>query len=157
MTPIQQSTVTLVQRIRAATATEAVRWMQDALEPLHAAESAGAEMQALFEMQWKRSREADKMWQKATGKHDTIPDLGELLKWLMTQLEAARKDSERLDKLEALATHDNDILLWRTSCNSPRQGCGTQLGKPLAETCAPTLRESIDLFVAMSNTTEDGL
>ena len=41
------------------------------------------EFQALFDAQRNRTREADKMWQEATGKHHAIPDLGELIDWLI--------------------------------------------------------------------------
>ena len=41
----------------------------------------------LFKLQHKRSLEADKLWQKATGKTHVLPDLGVLLKWLMDQIE----------------------------------------------------------------------
>ena len=43
------------------------------------------ENDALFAMQRRRSREADELWQKATGNHDTLPDLGGLLEWLMNE------------------------------------------------------------------------
>lgn len=49
------------------------------------------EMQELFDLQHTRSREADKLWQEATGKHDTLPDLGRLLEWLINRGEEARK------------------------------------------------------------------
>ena len=41
------------------------------------------EWEELFELQSKRVREATKLWQEATGRHDTFPDLGDLLTWLM--------------------------------------------------------------------------
>lgn len=52
-----------------------------------------AEYDALFELQHKRVLEADKEWQRATGQHDVMPDLGTLIEWLMA-------DRKRLDKLE---------------------------------------------------------
>ena len=43
-----------------------------------------AELRALFDLQWKRSRQADKLWQAAHPGMDLVwPDLGELLTWLM--------------------------------------------------------------------------
>lgn len=44
------------------------------------------EMNLLFEMQNKRMREADKYWQKLTGKKNTYPDLGRLLFFLMDRI-----------------------------------------------------------------------
>jgi len=44
------------------------------------------EMNLLFEMQNKRMREADKYWQKLTGKKNTYPDLGQLLFFLMDRI-----------------------------------------------------------------------
>lgn len=40
-------------------------------------------LQAIFDMQWKRMGEATKLWQEATGKTNTHPDLGALLTWLI--------------------------------------------------------------------------
>ena len=44
------------------------------------------ELTALFDVQRTRVGEADKLWQEATGKHNTIPDLGELIDWLAKHL-----------------------------------------------------------------------
>ena len=41
------------------------------------------ELNRLFDLQQTRMNEAVAMWRKATGKEDTIPDLGDLLEWLM--------------------------------------------------------------------------
>jgi len=41
------------------------------------------ELEAVFAMQQTRLDKATKLWQDATGKHDTLPDLGVLLDWLM--------------------------------------------------------------------------
>lgn len=42
-----------------------------------------ADMESLFELQQQRMRKATALWQEATGEHDTFPDLGTLLDWLM--------------------------------------------------------------------------
>jgi hypothetical protein len=42
-----------------------------------------SELQATFDLQWKRMGKATKLWQKETGKHDIWPDLGDLLDWLI--------------------------------------------------------------------------
>ena len=64
------------------------RELAKALEEID--ESHGLEK--LFEIQHRRSQEADKRWQEATGKHDTIPDLGDLLRWLMDEIDRLIKD-----------------------------------------------------------------
>ena len=38
---------------------------------------------SLFSLQQPRLKKAQHLWQEATGKHDTLPDLGVLLEWLM--------------------------------------------------------------------------
>ncbi len=44
------------------------------------------ELQAVFDLQETRTKKAEKMWQQATGKHSTLPDLGVLLDWLMGEV-----------------------------------------------------------------------
>ena len=44
------------------------------------------ELNHVFDFQLERMDEADKLWQEATGKHETIPDLGVLLEWLMAEV-----------------------------------------------------------------------
>ncbi len=44
------------------------------------------ELQAVFDLQATRTKKAEKMWQQATGKHSTLPDLGVLLDWLMGEI-----------------------------------------------------------------------
>jgi len=46
-------------------------------------EHDNAELRALFDLQHKRTLEADKLWQKAHNKPGVWPDLGELIQWLM--------------------------------------------------------------------------
>jgi len=40
-------------------------------------------LNGLFNLQSTRMDKAIKLWRESTGKHDTIPDLGDLLEWLM--------------------------------------------------------------------------
>ncbi len=54
------------------------------------------ELQAVFDLQETRTKRAEKMWQQATGKHDTLPDLGVLLDWLMGEI-------KRLNKMQPVA------------------------------------------------------
>jgi len=77
----------LSNRAEAAEATcqslreQSSRWEAQALE-------AGvriAELEALFALQQTRMAEATRMWQEATGKQDVLPDLGDLLAWLMAR------------------------------------------------------------------------
>jgi hypothetical protein len=44
-----------------------------------------SELEALFALQQIRMAEATRMWQAATGKQDVLPDLGDLLAWLMAR------------------------------------------------------------------------
>lgn len=83
MTPIQQSTVTLTQRLRAATATEAVRLLQDALD------ACKCEGQSV----WREV--ADTKQQAETYRQETLR-WSDSVKQLERQLEAAREDSERM-------------------------------------------------------------
>ena len=43
-------------------------------------------LNTLFDMQQTRMKKATKLWQQATGKKDTLPDLGVLLEWLMAEV-----------------------------------------------------------------------
>jgi len=57
----------------------------DMMEMDSGLEAENKELNALFNMQQRRMGEAVKLWQDATGKHDTLPDLGRLLDWLLTE------------------------------------------------------------------------
>ena len=59
-----------------------------------------AELERLFALQQTRMAEATRIWQKATGRQDVLPDLGDLLAWLMA----------RPAVLEALARELGDVL-----------------------------------------------
>ncbi len=50
------------------------------------AEAEVRRLQAVFDMQQTRMDDATVMWQADTGKHDTLPDLGVLLDWLMGEI-----------------------------------------------------------------------
>lgn len=85
---------------------EARRRAEDRPGPLYARQSAGTmwvgecghiwdrrvddtehcprcSMQTLFDLQWKRTREADTLWQEAHPGNLVWPDLGELIGWLL--------------------------------------------------------------------------
>lgn len=54
------------------------------LERARAAEADAGRLRRLFDKQWRRTREADELWRKAhPGNDDVMPDLGELIRWLM--------------------------------------------------------------------------
>lgn len=67
------------------------------------------ELQSLFDAQWKRSREADKLWQAAHPDQGTVwPDLGKLLGWLMDERKRYR------DALEAVLGRVIDDAAYET-------------------------------------------
>jgi hypothetical protein len=80
---------------------EEVRKIADRILALVEAERE--EYQRIFDLQQTRMSEAVQIWQKAAGKHGTIPDLGGLLSWLL----AERDDLRR--KLEELEQHSADL------------------------------------------------
>ena len=91
------------------------RELAKALEEID--ESHGLEK--LFEMQHRRSQEADKRWQEATGKHDTIPDLGDLLQWLMNEIDRLQEElviAEREANLNWRGVRDGAILRTKEVC-----------------------------------------
>ena len=60
-----------------------------------------AELDALFDLQWKRMGEATKAWQEAhPGKDDVWPDLGDLLTWLLEERNNWRERAEGGDGME---------------------------------------------------------
>jgi hypothetical protein len=78
-----------------------------------------ADLRALFELQWTRSREADARWraEDPEARANVWPDLGVLLKWLMDdadQQRAALQEAEYdLGKLRgALKLAGNSRTLW---------------------------------------------
>lgn len=67
-----------------------------------------AELQRLFDLQHSRVGEATELWQKATGKEGVLPDLGELVKWLLDKI--AKQDSiiGRVSRMCEIAEKCND-------------------------------------------------
>jgi len=55
------------------------------------------ELWRLFDLQQTRMGEATKRWRKATGKHETLPDLGDLLQWLIDEIDRLREENKTLD------------------------------------------------------------
>ena len=60
------------------------------------AEEEVKELQAVFDLQQTRMGKGTKMWRIATGKNDVLPDLGDLLDWLMDQIEKAEAANAKL-------------------------------------------------------------
>ena len=52
------------------------------------------ELWAVFNLQATRTKKAEHLWQQATGKHDTLPDLGVLLDWLMGEVKHQKSVSQ---------------------------------------------------------------
>ena len=50
------------------------------------------EYDGLFDLQWSRIKEATEVWQRATGKHDVLPDLGDLIRWMQQRIEELEKN-----------------------------------------------------------------
>jgi hypothetical protein len=75
------------------------------------AEARIAELEALFALQQTRMTEATRAWQEATGKRDVLPDLGDLLAWLMdrpAELEAqVRKLRDALEGMIEQFSYDD--------------------------------------------------
>ena len=69
------------------------------------------ELNQLFELEHKRITEAEKYWQEKTGRHDTFPDLGSLLKFLMDkiiELESKPKIAEVTEQIANKSFLAND-------------------------------------------------
>jgi hypothetical protein len=58
-----------------------------------------AEQHQLMDLQHERTAEADRAWQKATGKEGVLPDLGTLVGWLMGRAEGAETEVARLREI----------------------------------------------------------
>lgn len=65
-------------------------WTMRLIEATRAAQRDAAEMQAIFDLQWHRMQDATTRWQAAhPDRADVLPDLGDLLAWLLTFAPAA--------------------------------------------------------------------
>lgn len=97
---------TEVTRLQAANAHWHLRVSQmktdaDATEVLR---ERVAEHDSLFDLAQKRERPWIEAWRKATGKHNTLPDYGEMLAWICDRAEAAEAHVVELaGALEAIA------------------------------------------------------
>ena len=62
---------------------EIMKMLPDLLEDMK-------ELNRLFDVQHKRTQEADKLWQEEHNKPDIIPDLGELISWLLDEIDGLK-------------------------------------------------------------------
>ena len=69
---------------------------RDALRRIEELQADLTEYRELFELQERRMKKAIALWQKATGRHDVLPDLGALLEWLMAERSKALVSVARL-------------------------------------------------------------
>lgn len=71
------------------------------------------DLRALFDLQWKRSREADELWRQEdpVARANVHPDLGVVLSWLMAQIKLDRERANEAARLSAAARDANDDLV----------------------------------------------
>lgn len=89
-------------------ALEMQRFQQKKVET---AESDAAQLQAVFDLQKTRMSKAIVLWREATGKRDVLPDLGDLLDWLMSDSARQRERADRLQKAGANLALPYEALL----------------------------------------------
>ncbi len=70
-------------------------------------------LEHLFDIQWKRTREAGELWRQAHPGNELVsPDLGELVKWLMDRATAAEERlKEAMQTIEWIANDGNGELV----------------------------------------------
>lgn len=69
--------------------------IDEVVQAYRSSQADNAEWQEMFDLQHKRTHEADKLWQAAHNKPDTLPDLGELVFWLLKRAEEAEAQIEK--------------------------------------------------------------
>jgi chromosome segregation ATPase len=70
-----------------------------------------AEINRIFELQRKRTHEADELWRAAhPGKENVRPDLGDLINWLMKEREKYMLEATDAKKRMWEVGHENDRL-----------------------------------------------
>ena len=83
-----------------------------------------AELEALFALQQTRMTEAIHIWQEATGKQDVLPDLGDLLAWLMARPAALEALARKLQKVLSIC---RERLQHDKAQKAKRSGAGTSI------------------------------
>ncbi|WP_033338987.1 hypothetical protein [Catenuloplanes japonicus] len=66
----------------------------DLVREIERLDAEAGDLRALFELQWTRTREADARWraEDPTARAHIMPDLGELLRWLMDDADQVRSE-----------------------------------------------------------------
>jgi hypothetical protein len=54
------------------------------------------ELNALFDRQHERVMDATRLWREETGQHEVLPDLGDLVKWLMDRYAEVKAENAKL-------------------------------------------------------------
>ena len=72
-------------------------------------EAENKELKELFDLQHKRSLEADQLWQESTGE-TCMPDLGKLLDWFMKKQKQLQAENKELKEKIAVAENDGETL-----------------------------------------------
>lgn len=92
-----------------------------------------AEVRALFDLQWTRSRQADAMWQAEDPENraNTWPDLGALLTWLMAKIRTLEGERDQVAPLRAVL----DKLIDPHACHYDHHGDCQEHGTTSARPC----------------------
>ena len=93
-------------------------------------EAEVSENDAMMEIRRKRTIEADREWQQATGQHDVFPDLGTLIDWLRDRARQAEASEARLrTALEWTCGWISEIFLQYKTGGEPDEWCSAQCWK----------------------------
>lgn len=103
-----------------SSARQDIPWL---LDKLSKAEEELDDANSLFDLQHKRTVIANKLWQKIQNKPDTMPDLGELIKWLLDRAEKA--ESLLADKEKELAKQGERLVEAKEVIELVRENIGT--------------------------------
>ncbi len=68
--------------------------LEEELGPVEAAERI-AELEESFDLYYDAIQRGTKLWQKATGLHEVLPDTGELVAWLLDLVHRTNPDTNR--------------------------------------------------------------
>lgn len=68
--------------------------IRGALAPVAAIVAENIELNRLFDLQQTRMAEATNRWREATGNHEILPDLGNLLEWMLRSMDSMQERCE---------------------------------------------------------------
>ncbi len=92
--------------------------LNDWEEELEKSKAENKELQAVFDLQETRTKKAEHLWQQATGKHSTLPDLGVLLDWLMGEM---KRSEERINDWRAMLRIETGLCMeWKDRAEKER-------------------------------------